>query len=198
MMPDRRTPLQVQRAAEKRQRLYRRLCQAAANGEVCPGNAELGRACGYTASTVGDVLMRFTDDGLIAVERRGHLRIVTIRATGERTAPPWSDESVIVRPKRPVREIAETVIGHLGASPKDVLSRSRFKEHVRPRQIIFALSVREGWSAKHVGRVMGFDHSTVLYARRALPEYIKRDAALAETLGELRAMMPPLPERVIA
>jgi hypothetical protein len=186
-------------AARKRRGLYRRLCQAAAAGEPCPSNRVLGDVAGYASvDSVGWSLAILDAEGLIKREQRGSKRIITICETGARTADIFSSEPVLVRPKRPVRQIADTVIEFTGSSRKDVLGRSRFREHVVPRQLIFALSIREGWTSTHVGRTLGFDHSTVLHARDVVPRRAEAEPALASTLRDLAAQLPPLPERWVA
>ncbi len=184
--------------ARRRRRLYRSVRRAAERGEHCPDSKTLAFDSGYSPATIGGALVALRDLGLTEVEIFGKLRVVTICETGQKTREPRRREVARVRPKRPVREIARTVVGALGICEKDVLGRSRFKEHVRPRQIIFALSEREGWSLSHIGRVMGYNHTTVLYAREMLPEYVKRDPALARTMRDLMEQLPPLPERLVA
>ena len=187
-------------ALRKRARLYRRLRQVAAAGQVCPSNAELAFDIGYkNVSNVRDQINNLIDEGLIECESRGGKRIVTICETGQRTANPFTESGpVIVRPKRPVRDIAEAILEKTGASQRDVLGRSRYREHVRVRQMICALSAREGWPINHIGRVLKIDHSTVCHSRDVLPVWMKAEPETARIVAEIAAMLPPLPERVLS
>lgn len=188
-------------AAHKRRLLYARLCELAERGEPCPGNAVLARVAGYRSdSGVTGALSILVDEGLIVRRLAGHLRVITIAATGLSTAEPQRppEPPYAYTPKRPVREIAEVAIAMSGLSARHVLGRSRYAEHVRVRQVIACMATREGWGSAHIGRALGFDHTTILHARRVLPAYAAREPETAELVARLADALPPLPERMSA
>lgn len=186
------THLTITAAQERRRRLYDRLRARAARREPCPGNDALAAVTGFAScSGVKRALSDLEDEGLIEVERRSNQRRVTICATGERTAipPAWIEPPL--NPRRPVREIAAKAIELSGRPRRDILGRSRFKEHVRVRQVIFDFAVREGWPLSHAGRVMGYDHSTVCHALRVLPYRARQEPDTAALIAAMARALPP-------
>jgi hypothetical protein len=181
-------------AATKRRALLARLTAAADAGEPCPENAALGAAAGYACtSTVTQALAVLSEEGLIAIERRLGRRRVTICATGKQTATPPNWIEPPLQPKRPVRDIAQVAIRLSDRPAKDVLGRSRFQEHVRVRQVIFAFAQREGWPPTHAARVLGYDHSTACYSLKALPKHVAREPETRALIEAMQRELPPLP-----
>lgn len=69
--------------------VFKMVCRAAENDDPCPSNAELCEAIGSPwNSTPSDIMLKLERVGLIEREGSGGRRIVTICATGQKTAPP--------------------------------------------------------------------------------------------------------------
>lgn len=67
--------------------VYAMLVRAAEAGEPCPCNAEIAAVLGSTSvGAASECVSRLERDGWIAVERGNRQRVVTILATGRRTA----------------------------------------------------------------------------------------------------------------
>lgn len=80
------TPEQLAKRAADEAAILARLTEAAAAGEPCPNNGELARLIGSAVSTHAlDILTRLERRGVLAIDRRGKHRAVTIVATGQRT-----------------------------------------------------------------------------------------------------------------
>lgn len=63
------------------------IAAAAERGRLCPSNNDIADACGLARANDGSkVLQRLEKSGLIRVERGSHSRVVTIVASGLRTA----------------------------------------------------------------------------------------------------------------
>lgn len=62
------------------------IADAAAKGAACPSNADMALALGFTPQSVINIMKRLEKAGTIIVRRASQSRIVTIVATGERTA----------------------------------------------------------------------------------------------------------------
>lgn len=103
-------------AAQREVRLYAELTRVAALGELCPTADELSELlCTNSVGATVFVMQRLERRGLIKVERFQKGRIVTICATGEKTARPkcttphWRDRPrdvpapapLILRERRP-------------------------------------------------------------------------------------------------
>ena len=88
-----------------------------------------------------------------------------------------------------VSTILKRVAAAFGVSEKEMLSTSRLREVLRPRQIAMYLA-REltGLSLPRIGTAFdGRDHTTVLHACRKVEEEMTSDAMLAKRVEELRA-----------
>lgn len=76
-------------------KIFALIRQAAERGERCPTNRTLGERFGVVDRVVCDALHFLESCGMIRVERGNDTRVVTIVATGQRTAgkvckPHWS------------------------------------------------------------------------------------------------------------
>ncbi len=81
---------------EKLLHVFSILSGAASRGEICPTNREIGNMLGSVSlDAAADRFNRLAQTGLIAVARYGAWRVVTICATGQKTAtPPQNSEPV--------------------------------------------------------------------------------------------------------
>lgn len=69
--------------------IYDMICQAAELGLRCPTNEQLSRAVGATALSVGARIFReLVETGHLSSDVATHKRVVTVVATGKRTATP--------------------------------------------------------------------------------------------------------------
>lgn len=90
-----------------------------------------------------------------------------------------------------VSTIVKRVAAAFGVSEKEMLSPSRLRGILRPRQIAMYLA-REltGLSLPRIGAAFGGrDHTTVLHSCRKVEEEMQSDAALAKRVEELRTML---------
>lgn len=60
--------------------------EAASRGEKCPSNYTMADAIGYAANSISTLIQHLEGKGYITVERGNAKRVVTILATGARTA----------------------------------------------------------------------------------------------------------------
>lgn len=82
-------------AVHRAGKIFAILKQAAERGEACPTNAALRERFGVGQSVISNALAFLEANGMISVERGNDQRVVTIRATGHKTAgevrkPHWS------------------------------------------------------------------------------------------------------------
>jgi DNA-binding transcriptional regulator YhcF (GntR family) len=78
---------QREHAIQKAQKLFRIISQAADYGHQCPSNKILAERIGYkSAARVADAISFLSTAGMITVERANNARVVTITATGKKTA----------------------------------------------------------------------------------------------------------------
>lgn len=89
------SPEQQEHAVQRAGKIFAIIRGCAERGEPCPSNATLAErfACGTTV--IVNALHFLETAGMILVERGRDCRVVTIRATGQRTAgevgrPHWS------------------------------------------------------------------------------------------------------------
>lgn len=126
-------------------KIYAALVRAADTGATCPGNLVLAELIGKeSTSGVSDRLQRLEAHGLIHVERGNNCRVVTIIASGRRTAgdvsaPHWRHRAlgaglVAARPRqfRPVPRVSapDDRVADLAARIEaDQAERRRQREH---------------------------------------------------------------------
>lgn len=68
--------------------------------------------------------------------------------------------------KPPVRALVKIAADIWNTTESDILSKSRFREHARPRQAVCHVAYYAGWSGPHIGSILsGRDHSTIRMAR---------------------------------
>jgi hypothetical protein len=77
---------QQEGAAERAEKVFAILKHAAARGERCPHNALLAERFGCGTSTIDGALKLLQAEGKILVQRGTYHRVVTILATGQKTA----------------------------------------------------------------------------------------------------------------
>lgn len=104
------------------QRVYEILVAAADAGECCPSNSALGARIDGSAVQASDILRRLERRGVIMVARGNNSRLVTIVASGRRTAGPvpephWRDRAPDPRQPKPARILGKP------PSASDPLSR---------------------------------------------------------------------------
>jgi chromosomal replication initiation ATPase DnaA len=115
----------------------------------------------------------------------------TFPPPADRMPPPVEPAAVSFERKKKERirliEIETLVAKKHGISVRDLLSRSRIREHVWPRQIVFYLAVLlTGRSYPEIGRNCGGrDHTTVLHSKRKVEERIREDSTFAEEIEAL-------------
>lgn len=73
-------------AVERAARIFGLLKAVAARGDVCPTNALLRERFGVGDQSIVSAFHFLESNGMITVERGNARRVVTIRATGQRTA----------------------------------------------------------------------------------------------------------------
>lgn len=101
-----------------------RLTRCAREGRPCPTNAELAVVLGVEGTTGAcNALKRLEQSGLIKVERFAVHRIVTIVATGERTAgkpgkPHWRDRDAATVTQKKAQTNAAKAIATPALAPK--------------------------------------------------------------------------------
>lgn len=97
------------------------------------------------------------------------------------------------RPRLSVAQVAHVVAGEFGLSVESMLDRTTRLHHIcRPRQVAMyvAMNMIPGMSLPKVGRRMGgFDHTTVLHAKRAVSQRLAADAELAAKVDAIRAAL---------
>lgn len=76
----------VEHAVERAAKIFTLIKQAAQRGEVCPTNAILGERFGVRPKSISSSLSFLEANGMIEVERGNAWRVVTICATGAKTA----------------------------------------------------------------------------------------------------------------
>lgn len=73
-------------AVERAAKIFALLRQAAERGETCPSNAILAERFGMRTGVIVSAFNFLVCNGMIEVERTSNARVVTICATGKRTA----------------------------------------------------------------------------------------------------------------
>ena len=91
---------------------------------------------------------------------------------------------------RDLKTIIGLVADHYGISRELLLSRSRRRSIVRPRQVAMLLCREEGYSLEHIGRQFGRDHTTVIHACRKVREDWPGVAYLRLLWAERKAPAP--------
>lgn len=86
---------QKQHALDRAAKVFAIVKQAAERGEACPTNKVLAERFGCRPNTISRCFNFLEAAGMVSVERFSDSRIVTIRATGKKTAgspgaPHWS------------------------------------------------------------------------------------------------------------
>jgi chromosomal replication initiation ATPase DnaA len=72
--------------------------------------------------------------------------------------------------------ISKVVFEYLGIPYKMVGSRKSYKEIVQARSLTYwILTKRYGYTYKRVGRIFGYDHSTVHFAVKKIDGYLTND-----------------------
>jgi hypothetical protein len=67
--------------------LYQVLCRCAVENTACPTNKEIAQTFGLSSTASGAALIKYLEtDGFITVKRYAQARIITITATGKKTA----------------------------------------------------------------------------------------------------------------
>lgn len=66
-----------------------------------------------------------------------------------------------------------------GLTPSQIVGPQRHKPITRVRQAVAYVAAEQGkHSISQIGRMMNRDHTTIIHARRMVPEFMKRDADL--------------------
>lgn len=86
-------------AVQRAGKIFALIRQAAERGEACPTNEALGERFGCSGQRIVAALHFLESAGMISVERGNDCRVVTIRASGQKTAgevvsPHWSARQV--------------------------------------------------------------------------------------------------------
>lgn len=82
------------------------------------------------------------------------------------TLTPHLDE----RRRAMMRTILERLAKARGLEPEEILARSRDPELVKARAALYGSLRLLGWSYEAIGRAVGRDHQTILFAVRRHPE----------------------------
>jgi chromosomal replication initiation ATPase DnaA len=84
------------------------------------------------------------------------------------------------------RAALRVVARHFGLSPAAVAGITRLRRVVVARWVVMHICVEAGgYTAARAGRLLGRDHTTVLYGLRELASLVARDPALAEEIARL-------------
>lgn len=94
----------------------------------------------------------------------------------------------------PVREIIQHASNLSGISVRGLMEKSRFREMARTRFAVFQVAYEHGWSNPHIGRIFGFDHSSVLHGRKQAIKLQKSDFDYATFMVALRHAAKIRPE----
>jgi chromosomal replication initiator protein len=90
------------------------------------------------------------------------------------------------------RATLRIVARHFGLAPAAVAGNARLHRLVVARWIVMHICVEAGgYSAAQAGRLLGRDHTTVLYALRQLATLLARDPALADAVARLTRRCAP-------
>jgi hypothetical protein len=82
-----------------------------------------------------------------------------------------------------IRAIIGVVCDHMGITFEDFMSKARCLGKARPRQVVcFICDKVYGYSPSRTARVMGVDHTTVLYNIERVPELMRGNAEFHETV----------------
>lgn len=177
-----------------RRKLLAHLRKLARDGKVCPTDRSLAAALGISTDHVSKCMAELRDGNRISVENVGSRRIVTLIAEGLATADPRPEpEPFVFKPR--VREITQAAADIFGVPVRDILSKSRFREHTSARQAVCLVAWERGWSSPAIGRVLGRDHSTVLHGRDRAAALGAGDPGYAAKVAEL---LERSPVRVVA
>lgn len=84
-----------------------------------------------------------------------------------------------------VRCIVDHAADVFGTTAKDILSPSRFNEHVIARRAVSLASINQGWSFAAIGRVLGRNPKTVAYSRDIALRNMQSDPAFCAKIAEL-------------
>ena len=183
---------QETRREERLRIIYQAIRSAAINGERCPSSHTLAKLAKFKCPTgVLKVLAEFEMDGIITRRRDGNWRIIQFTADGISTARKPHAIIVPAIPKTPIAHIVHAAAAVFGTTVKDIMGRSRFPEHTRPRHAVVHVAIAQGYGPAMIGRRMGRDHKTVAYSNR-------QAAVLAEYYPAFRMKLDDLIDRVAA
>lgn len=90
-----------------------------------------------------------------------------------------------------IEEIQQTVANYFGLTPEDLVSRSRKKDIVTARQIAMFLALRyTNEPLKAIGAHFGGrDHTTVIHARKVVPEKAEKDPSFSSFLEQIKQLI---------
>lgn len=166
------------RAVQRAGIILQALTDAADKGEVCPDNRTLAKLVGYADPSCASALVyRLEAWGLIEVEGRGYLRVITICATGAKTA---------VRSEKVGRAIVRDAAAIWGVRPAGIFGPDTIRTYAQPRFAAYLVSNEVGMKLAEIGRFMARDHSTVIYGTRMARQHEQRDPEYAARLNALR------------
>jgi chromosomal replication initiation ATPase DnaA len=72
--------------------------------------------------------------------------------------------------------------------PRDLASHYKFDFLMKPRFALYKALRLRGWSYPQIGRVLGRDHSTIIYGTKRAEYYAERDAEYAAKIKALAEM----------
>lgn len=162
------------------------ITQAALEGRKCPTDQFISLAAGYRKGSVGKAIAALVDMGCIEFRRRGQWRVFYVpsvdRCTADHRDNLW-----------PMVERAAKVFD---TTTKDILSDSRFREHVRARWAIMITAFELGYPFCGIGRALNRDHSTVMHGVDRAYYMMPRDLAFRNRVTRLQSYF--LPQKALA
>jgi chromosomal replication initiation ATPase DnaA len=162
------------------------ITQAAIEGRKCPTDRFLSRASGYKVSGLSKALNALVDLGCIEYRRRGQWRVIYVPSVDRCTA----DHRDNLQP------MVERAARIFDTTTKDIVSSSRFREHIRARWAIMLTASELGYPFCGIGRALNRDHSTVMYGVEKAYYFMGRDLAFRNRVVRLQSHF--LPQAVAA
>lgn len=156
----------------------------------CPSTAEISAALGYKHhSSVGQAFSGLLKRDVLRRTGTSYRRVYEIVATGEKT-PPHPVLAMPVKKLPNIKAIIQSAADIFSTTTEDILSKSRFREHCRPRFAVVFVARKRGWQYQHIAHEMARDHSTIMHANRQARDLIQRDEDFDFRCAKLARLHP--------
>lgn len=172
---------------EKTADALRFITEAALANRACPSNEEIARVAGFGTSSTASKCVRFLcDQGRIEYRRRGTDRVVYVKSVDRCTFDVHQG----------VHNIVSRAAAVFDTTVRDILSDSKFREHVRARWAVMLVATEIGYPPTTLGRAVSRNHATVNYGLGEARRLSDRSIAYRNQLTRLRSYF--LPEEELA